>query len=169
MIQALNTNDIPAIIEVCRPVWFETYEPILEKVQVEFMFEMIYNPASLQQQMDEGQQFLGYFEDKQLIGFISTSATAPAEIKVNKLYVSVEHKGSGIGKKLLNFIEQKVQEEQVNQIIINVNRFNPALFFYKAMGYAILRKEDIPIGNYWMNDYVVYKSFATNSAQDLPT
>jgi hypothetical protein len=39
-----------------------------------------------------------------------------------------------------------------------VNRYNNAKSFYEKMGFAIVREEDIPIGPYWMNDYVMRKA-----------
>ena len=41
---------------------------------------------------------------------------------------------------------------------LNVNRFNKAKDFYLAMGYKIIAEEDIPIGNYFMNDYIMEKN-----------
>jgi ribosomal protein S18 acetylase RimI-like enzyme len=38
---------------------------------------------------------------------------------------------------------------------LNVNRNNEAKEFYKKLGFKIIREEDIPIGQYWMNDYVM--------------
>ena len=40
---------------------------------------------------------------------------------------------------------------------LNVNRYNKALVFYEKMGFRTIREEDVPIGPYWMNDYVMCK------------
>ena len=40
---------------------------------------------------------------------------------------------------------------------LNVNRHNKAKNFYEKMGFQVAYEEDIPIGKYWMNDYVMRK------------
>jgi hypothetical protein len=39
-----------------------------------------------------------------------------------------------------------------------VNRNNPALHFYESLGFFMHHPVDIPIGPYWMNDFVMRKS-----------
>jgi diamine N-acetyltransferase len=43
----------------------------------------------------------------------------------------------------------------VSILDLNVNRHNPAKSFYEKIGFTVLREEDVPIGPYWMNDYVM--------------
>ena len=38
---------------------------------------------------------------------------------------------------------------------LNVNRHNQAQEFYKKLGFKIIREEDVPVGQYFMNDYVM--------------
>lgn len=40
---------------------------------------------------------------------------------------------------------------------LNVNRYNKARFFYEKVGFVIIKEEDIPMGEYWMNDFVMRK------------
>lgn len=40
---------------------------------------------------------------------------------------------------------------------LNVNRYNKAKSFYEKMGFQVAYEEDIAIGPYWMNDYVMRK------------
>jgi hypothetical protein len=41
-------------------------------------------------------------------------------------------------------------------MILNVNRYNKARFFYEKFGFKIIDEVDISIGNnYFMNDYVM--------------
>jgi ribosomal protein S18 acetylase RimI-like enzyme len=42
---------------------------------------------------------------------------------------------------------------------LNVNRNNQAKHFYEKIGFNVIREEDIPIGPYWMNDYVMRIEF----------
>ena len=48
----------------------------------------------------------------------------------------------------------------VDTLQLNVNRNNQARKFYEACGYKIIKEEDIPFDNYWMNDFVMEKTLS---------
>jgi hypothetical protein len=51
----------------------------------------------------------------------------------------------------------KTLEAGKHTLDLNVNRYNKAKSFYEKMGFAVAYEEDIPIGKYWMNDFVMRK------------
>ncbi|MGZ4001498.1 MAG: N-acetyltransferase family protein, partial [Mucilaginibacter sp.] len=77
--------------------------------------------------------------------------------KLHKLYCLPETQGKGYGKILIDAVAQKTLEAGKNTLDLNVNRHNKAKNFYEKMGFAVAYEEDIPIGPYWMNDYVMRK------------
>ena len=50
--------DIPLLRTLCFQVWPQTYAGIITPAQIDYMLEMMYSPASLQQQMHSGANFL---------------------------------------------------------------------------------------------------------------
>jgi hypothetical protein len=48
-------------------------------------------------------------------------------------------------------------------MLLNVNRNNPAIDFYKKMKYQIIETVDIPLDKFWLNDYIMKKDLATYS------
>ena len=58
-----SVADIPTIIEIQEKTWEPTYRDILSKEQIDFMFEKIYSPESLADQMESGQQFMILLSD----------------------------------------------------------------------------------------------------------
>jgi hypothetical protein len=52
-------------------------------------------------------------------------------------------------------VKQQVDGQNAMALDLNVNRFNPAQHFYKKLGFKIIGEEDVPIGQYFMNDYVM--------------
>ena len=77
-------------------------------------------------------------------------------VKIHKLYVIPDTQGTGIGKKFIEFINIWANEHGALAVFLNVNRFNKAVDFYKHIGMAIIKKEDIDIGNgFLMEDYVM--------------
>lgn len=155
-------KDIKVIREIANKTWFVTYEPILGKEQPKYMFDEIYSEEALAKQMDEGQTFILQFLGDNVLAFASFSVKPEASntFKLNKLYLNPDFQGGGYGRKLINEVEQMVKNLGAKYLDLNVNRYNKALFFYEKVGFVIIKEEDIPIGEYWMNDFVMRKILA---------
>ncbi|WP_026464049.1 GNAT family N-acetyltransferase [Adhaeribacter aquaticus] len=148
---------IPAIQQVIDVTWEPTYRSILSQEQIVFMYEEIYTAEALEKQMQEGQQFLILYENAIPFGFASYSAIQFNTYKLNKIYVRPEAQGKGYGQVLIKQVEKQVIEQGAQTLILNVNRFNSAKTFYEKLGFVVQKEEDIAIGPYWMNDYVLEK------------
>ncbi len=124
------------------------------------MFGEIYTAEALAKQMQEGQFFWLLEEEGQALGFASFSVKEAAGqvYKLNKIYLLPQTQGKGYGKVLLEAVEQEVQRRGAAVLDLNVNRYNQAKGFYERCGYRVHLQEDIPIGPYWMNDYVMRKA-----------
>ncbi|WP_225975267.1 GNAT family N-acetyltransferase [Anseongella ginsenosidimutans] len=73
------------------------------------------------------------------------------------MYVLPETQGKGTGRFLINTVELKAKEQGCQVLELNVNRFNKARSFYEKLGFKVQRTEDIPIGPFFMNDYIMQK------------
>jgi GNAT superfamily N-acetyltransferase len=152
-------KDIKVIRDIANKTWFVTYEPILGKEQPQVMFDMIYSESALAEQMANGQTFVLQFIDNQVVAFASYSVkdTEMNIYKLNKLYLNPDFQGGGYGRKMLEEVELQLKSLGIKILDLNVNRYNKARFFYEKVGFEIISKEDIPIGEYWMNDFVMRK------------
>lgn len=155
-----TTADAGAIVEIAEQTWWPTYEPLLGKEQVTYMLNSIYAPEKISSQLKNGEQtFLLLFEDEQPVAF---AAYSPREenteiYKLHKLYCLPVTQGKGYGKVLINAVIDKTKAAGKHLLQLNVNRHNKAKEFYERMGFTIAYEEDIAIGPYWMNDYVMQK------------
>ncbi|GAB3820693.1 hypothetical protein GCM10028895_21400 [Pontibacter rugosus] len=61
-IRQADAAEIPLIKQLAEATWGPTYQSILSKEQLEFMFDTIYSEEALAQQMADGQTFLLLFE-----------------------------------------------------------------------------------------------------------
>lgn len=159
-IQPATLADIPTIIQLAEATWEPTYRFILSKEQIEYMYRVIYTPASLQRQMaDEQHTFLLLLVDGHAAGYASFSQLPSGEAlyKLHKIYLLPSHQGQGLGQRLIGAVEQAVRAAGGRTLELNVNRYNPALTFYEHQGFRHHHEADIPIGPYWMNDYVLRK------------
>lgn len=155
-------TDIPTIHQLAEAIWEPTYRPILSQEQIDYMFGVIYTYEALEQQMKEGQRFVLLLDGAEPIGFAAYSMkdAADAVYKLNKIYLLPARQGEGLGKLLLEAVEERVQKAGARYLDLNVNKYNKAKAFYERSGYQVLLEEDIPIGPYWMNDYVMRKALA---------
>jgi hypothetical protein len=140
-ISEASEKDIPAIQEIADRTWWPTYSTFLSRDQIRYMLSTIYSTETMKKDMaTAAQTFLLLTDESGVKAFASYGKRPedPAVSKLHKLYVlpSVQEKG-----------------------YLNVNRFNPARGFYERSGFKILREEDIPIGEYWMNDFVMRIEF----------
>lgn len=160
-------RDIPTIIQLAEGTWEPTYRFILSREQMEYMYRVIYTPAALKRQMAEQQHlFLLAYVDGQPAGYASfgpqppTAPTeaAPTEYKLHKIYVLPTQQGQGLGLHLIEAVEDAARRAGAHTLDLNVNRYNPAISFYERRGFVRQREENVPIGPYFMNDYVMRKT-----------
>jgi GNAT superfamily N-acetyltransferase len=155
-ISQATSSDIPLIRELTFRIWPQAYAPILAPEQIEYMLDMMYSPASLEQQMNKGHFFIiGKDEDEVPIGFASYSETEKEIFKLHKLYVLPDRQGKGIGRDFLEFITNDIKFMGAKALDLNVNRYNHnAKAFYEKNDFVVIGEEDINIGaGYFMNDY----------------
>ena len=158
-IREASETDIPLIRELTFEVWPQTYASILSKEQIEYMLEMMYSEKSLQQQMATGCVFLIVYEDKNPVGFASFQHQNNGQYKLHKIYVLPSQQGKGTGRFLLEFILQRLKNQNARSLQLQVNRYNKARKFYERLGFKVIEEADFDIGNgYFMNDYVMEKS-----------
>ena len=154
-----DAADAVQIRALAEEAWIPTYRSILSEEQLRFMFEEWYSPSGIVRSMEQGQTFVLCVCDATPVGYAAYSLQQGNTAKLNKIYLLPSAKGLGLGRKFLEEIESRVQVMGVHTLLLNVNRYNPAVHFYEACGYRILREEDIPIGDFWMNDYVMGKTW----------
>ena len=132
------------------------------------MLNLMYSASSLSGQMISNKhQFLILEIEGRPSGFAAYSKKSdrePTVFRLDKLYLLPTLHGKGFGKKLLTEVEQGARKEGAMKLELNVNRKNPAFYFYTKNGFNILREEDIDIGEgFFMTDYVMIKDLYQTS------
>jgi len=162
-IRAATINDVEIIRQIADKTWWEAYLPILEKEQIAFMLGELYSVEKITSQIkNDSQTYLLLEEEGRSVAFAAYSPCDedPKIYKLHKLYCLPETQGKGYGKMLINAVAQKTLEAGKHMLDLNVNRHNKAKNFYEKMGFMVAYEEDIPIGPYWMNDYVMRKELS---------
>lgn len=151
-------HDIPVIQDLAEKTWWPTYTPILPADQIRFMLSVIYSTETLKEVMHDGsQKFILLESDTGTEGFASFGKRKedPDVYKLHKIYVLPGNHGKGYGRMLINEVTKRLSLSGIHALDLNVNRYNPAKTFYEKIGFRVIREEDVPIGPYWMNDYVM--------------
>ena len=124
------------------------------------MLEKMYSPASLQNQMDAGSQFIIVYEEDEPVGFAAYFEKAPLVFKLDKIYVLLSQQGKGTGRFMIGYIVDEIKQRGATALQLQVNRNNKAKDFYEKLGFVIIDEKDFDIGNgYFMNDYVMERKF----------
>jgi GNAT superfamily N-acetyltransferase len=157
-IKDASIADIPAIRAIAEKTWWPTYSPILTSEQIQYVLDSIYDKETLKNVMENGSQtFIIISNEHGPQGFASFGIVQknPDVYKLHKIYVLPENHGKGYGKILIEDIKTRVLNAGSNILELNVNRFNKAKTFYEKLGFKVISEVDIPIGPYWMNDFVM--------------
>lgn len=155
-----DLEDINTIGFIAQQVWPVAYREILTPEQLRYMLKLFYSPEALKKQMTvDHHHFLIAELEEEPVGFASFGQVHDSDVyKLHKLYVITSLQSKGVGKALLESVLEEVKQRQGTELILNVNRNNKALGFYRKSGFSILREEDVNIGSgYFMNDFVLGK------------
>jgi diamine N-acetyltransferase len=161
-IRHAGIEHINLIMDIAGQTWPVAYGDILSPAQMQYMLNLFYSEASLQEQMLQKQhKFIIILDNDAAAGFASYSPKSneePTVYRLHKIYIHPGQQGRGTGKFLLDYIISDIKSNNATALELNVNRNNKAQHFYQKYGFEIIKEEDIDIGSgYFMNDYVMMK------------
>jgi len=159
-LKKVGTEAIPIIRDLASAIWPVTYKGIISDEQIDYMLDWMYSVDSLQQQiLKKDHQFIMAYEDDTPVGYLSYSINDKANqtiYRLHKLYVSNDHQRKGIAGKLLEYMITEIKPLGATEIILNVNRHNSAVQFYKAKGFSVKEEQMLDIGGgFFMDDYIL--------------
>ena len=161
-ISEATEDNLPLIRAIAEKTWWPTYSPFLQREQIRYMLDTIYGEDMMREAMaSRSQTFIILRDENGPQGFAAFGPRPedPQVYKLHKLYVLPTVQQKGCGRALIRYITNRLLQENIHTLDLNVNRSNPARWFYEKAGFRILREEDIPIGPFWMNDYVMRMEF----------
>lgn len=160
-ISIATKNQLAIINQLAHEIWFIAYENIISDEQIKYMLNRMYSIESLEQQLDNNQEFLLIQENDIFIGYASYEINSDLnyKTKIHKLYVLPQYQGKGVGNLLIDEISKTAKLKNQTALFLNVNKNNKAVHFYQKVGFAILFSTVIDIDNsYVMDDFVMEKT-----------
>lgn len=157
----LSMDELQMVQDLAYQIWPSTFATILTEKQIDYMLTWMYSLEKLKSCHAAGHVFYSVEWKGEAVGFFHLQKNEPetGDLRIHKLYLLPNLQGTGLGRKMINEIDGLGQKWGLNQLHLNVNRFNKATQFYLHLGFQIERSEDIDIGEgYLMEDYVLTKS-----------
>src|SRR6185369_12501561 len=123
--------------QLAEQTFYVTYLPLQPKEKVDYLFDLMYNPTSLSEQMNpdghrDGQRFILAKDETGYQGYASYEINCKkiGLTKIHKIYVLPTAQGKGVGKKLISAIAELARKNKNQTLSLNVYRKNPAIDFY---------------------------------------
>ena len=160
-IRPIAPDDIPAIANLARTTWFDTYTGTISPEQIEYMLAQRYDYGCLRADIDNPQKWLHQaYLDGTLAGFAACEI-CKGEFKLDKLYIHPDMQHQGIGAALVGHAVTLAREQGFSSMILAVNKQNKqAIRAYTRYGFHVRDKIVIDIGcGFVMDDYVMEKVF----------
>ncbi|MVM32682.1 GNAT family N-acetyltransferase [Spirosoma sp. HMF4905] len=156
-------QDLPLIRDIAYQTWPNTFGEILSPNQISYMLEMMYSLGSLNAQINEKKHVFLLAKDTdsdEYLGYVSYELdyTGQSLTKIHKIYLLPASQGKGVGRLLIDQVASIAIRNNNTRLGLNVNRYNKAIQFYERMGFLVVGKEDIDIGDgFLMEDFVMEK------------
>lgn len=154
-----NTKQLFSIHSLAEKIWPIVYKEMLSEKQIRLMLDEIYSPEALFEASQNGECFFLHLHQDCPVAFISLKEKTK-RVRLEKLYILPEHQRKGIGKQLICFVEKHAQTRGYTEIELNVNRRNPAYYFYLKNGFKVHQEINIPYHSYVLDDYIMRKTIS---------
>jgi GNAT superfamily N-acetyltransferase len=159
-ISPAKEKHILPLIHFARYTWHHTYDTLVAPDQVDYMLNLFYTEEVLWEQLNDPKHHIYVLTENETLLAYMHCVELGDRIKLSKFYVLPEQHGKGLGKQLMRSVEELCLKLGYHAVELCVNRGNPAQYFYEKLGFAIKEQVDIPVGPYWMNDYLMVKPLA---------
>ena len=152
-IRKIREEDIEDVVDISIKDWKTAYKGIIDD---EFLNNINREEKIKKRKMDyKENEFIVAIINKKVVGFckyIDNNSNSPeileADSEILALYVEINLKQTGIGKKLFNYVIKEFKEKNKKHMIIWCLEDNKeARKFYTKMGGKNISKRDIQIGN----------------------
>ncbi len=135
-VRTVSKRDLVEINQLLETVWHHTYDAIYGVEKVDEITSQWHSIDALEKNLNApGSEFLVVDDGKVIAGVAYASQIGDSKIKLHQLYVLPQFHGKGLGKMLLDEIEESFFEAR--QFVLEVEVQNTsAIGFYEKYGFA---------------------------------
>ena len=155
-----SSEEINCVAGLAEEIWKQHFTPIIGAAQVDYMLEKFQSAEAIGNQLAEGGRYYLASVDREPAGYTGLVLDSESRrMMVSKLYLKQSMRGKGVGKTILDFIEESCASEGLSTLWLTVNRFNTTTInWYQRQGFEVIDeiKKDIG-GGFYMDDYIFEK------------
>jgi ribosomal protein S18 acetylase RimI-like enzyme len=159
-LEAVTDNRQIEIVEaLADEIWHEHFTAIIGREQVAYMLEKFQSKHAIAEQIRDGFQYFIIRNHNMYAGYFAVQLKG-SRLFLSKFYILSAHRGKGLGRRAMAFIEKLAIEKTASMITLTVNRYNSAAIeVYKKLGFVIEESivQDIGEG-FVMDDYRMVKA-----------
>jgi ribosomal protein S18 acetylase RimI-like enzyme len=156
VIRPLSRSELSIVRDLAHQIWPLVYSAMISSEQMSYMLDWMYHPDVLASKYDKGDSFFAFQKEGKDIAYLHLEQAGEFAVKLQKLYVHPQYHGQDIGKQLVVFTVDFTRSQGRSLVELQVNRSNPAVSFYRKLGFEVVDEQDFDIGHgYFMNDYVM--------------
>ncbi len=158
---AINQSDFKVISKLASIIWKEHYTKIIGSAQVSYMLNKFQSVLSIENQVEEGYQYYLVYTEEKPVGYLSFTKKDNS-LFLSKIYVQSSVRGKGIGKFMIEFLQQKAIKLNLESISLTVNKQNTiAIKAYEKMGFDKIESLVVNIGGgFVMDDFLFEKKLS---------
>lgn len=161
VIREATDADFHVIAALAGRIWRACFADLITPTQVEYMLALRYTPEGMNAATAEGRMTYLLAEIAGApAGYAADGpGSAPGEWKLHQLYVVPERQGAGLGRALMDAVEERARRHGATTLVLTVNRRNErARRIYERAGFTIREAKVFDIGGgFVMDDYVMAK------------
>lgn len=157
----LAEQDFDTVARLADTIWRGHYGTMISMAQIDYMLDGRYTAENLGRYIGSDERWMRVLRvDGVPAGYCSWSLGANAdEVKLEQLYLLADHKGKGLGGRMLREIENSCRALGRPVLYLTVNKGNvDSIAIYRKSGFEVREEAVFDIGNgYVMDDYVMAK------------
>jgi diamine N-acetyltransferase len=161
-----STEQLAMVAALAHEIWYEYYVPLIGRAQVDYMVAKFQNVSAMQVQIGQGYEYFlvqrtGTDGKSRDIGYLAVHEQPERTMFLSKLYLHRDARGSGTGRRCMEFIEELARRRGLDLLWLTVNKGNPAVQAYERLGFRIAADLVMDIGGgFVMDDYRMEKPLA---------
>jgi ribosomal protein S18 acetylase RimI-like enzyme len=153
---AEHYQSMEALARVILPEVYVRYFP---REWADYLLESTHTAIALEAQAAAGYRHYRVGVEELLAGYFAVHERSDGTMELSHLYLRPDHRGKGLGQRVLDFVDREAVELKVAGIELLVLRKNiGAVNFYQRNGYVIAKEVLTTIGpGAELEDYLMWK------------
>ncbi|MDY6947315.1 MAG: GNAT family N-acetyltransferase [Pseudomonadota bacterium] len=164
LVPVTTPGQVAAVAALAQQIWYEFYVPLIGRAQVDYMVGKFQNAPAVQTQIEQGYEYFLVRQEHASAGSLDIGYCAvqqqPGRVMfVSKFYLHHAARGSGTGRRCMEFIEGLARGRDLRALWLTVNKGNPSVRAYQRLGFRITEELVMDIGGgFVMDDYRMEKA-----------